>query len=171
MLCAFHSRLGSAPNPISKLASGRVSSQYVSPMPFWKRSRASSDRAITTRSVIFLRSIVSANTVNAAYKRSGYDRAFYDANIADILIHRAAKKYFNAQGFEGKLPSINSLKQEWATLNTECKTLYGNCKGLRDKHAALGTAKANAENIIGIGKSEAQIVAERIRSRSYTHER
>ena len=109
--------------------------------------------------------------VYAAYKRSGYDRAFYDANVADILIHRAAKKYFNAQGFEGKLPSINSLKQEWATLNTERKNLYGNYKELRNKHAALGTAKANAENILDIGKSEAQIVAERVRSRSYAYER
>ncbi|MDR3348564.1 MAG: hypothetical protein LBO03_02990 [Acidaminococcales bacterium] len=33
-----------------------------------------------------------------AYKRSGWDRAFYDANAADIILHRAAKKYFYAEG-------------------------------------------------------------------------
>jgi len=43
-------------------------------------------------------------------KRAGWDRAYYDANAADIILHRAAKKFFDAQGFKTKLPSINSYE-------------------------------------------------------------
>jgi hypothetical protein len=85
-----------------------------------------------------------------AYKRSGYDRAFYDANVADIILHRATKKFFDAHGFKGKLPSINSLRQEYATILTEKKKLYGDYHRLRDSSKELAVAKANADRLLGI---------------------
>ena len=85
-----------------------------------------------------------------AYKRSGYDRAYYNANAADIILHRAAKKFFDAQGFKSKLPSINSLKQEYATTLTEKKKLYGDYHKLRDSSRELAVAKANADRLLGI---------------------
>jgi hypothetical protein len=79
-----------------------------------------------------------------------FDRAFYDANVADIILHRAAKKFFDAQGFNGKLPSIYSLKQEYAVMLTEKKKLYGDYHRLRDSSKELAVAKANADRLLGI---------------------
>jgi hypothetical protein len=45
------------------------------------------------------------------YKKSDWSRDFYNVSAADIILHRAAKKYFNEQGFTGKLPSINQSAQ------------------------------------------------------------
>jgi hypothetical protein len=85
-----------------------------------------------------------------AYKKSGWDRAYYDANAADIILHRAAKKFFDAQGFKGKLPSINSLKQEYAATLTDKKKLYADYHRLRDSSKKLAVAKANADKLLDI---------------------
>jgi hypothetical protein len=90
--------------------------------------------------------------VYAAYKKSGWDRAYYDANAADIILHRAAKKFFDARGFKTKLPSINQLKQEYATL-AEKKILYGDYHRLRDSSRELTVAKVNADRILGIAET------------------
>jgi hypothetical protein len=85
-----------------------------------------------------------------AYKKSGYDRAYYDANAADIILHRAAKKFFDTQGFKGKLPSINQLKQDYAATLTEKKKLYADYHKLRDSSKELAVAKANADRLLDI---------------------
>jgi hypothetical protein len=41
---------------------------------------------------------------------------YYEANRADIERCRVAVKYFDSQGLKGKLPSITSLKEQWAEL-------------------------------------------------------
>jgi hypothetical protein len=83
--------------------------------------------------------------IYAAYKRSGWDSAFYEANRADLTLHKAAKKYFDEHGFKTKLPSINSLKAEWATLESERRQLSPKYKPAQEKYLALCTAKANAD--------------------------
>ena len=83
--------------------------------------------------------------VYAKYKASGWSRDFYDIHAADIILHKAAKKYFNEQNFKGKLPSINTLKQEWATLETERRTLSPDYKAVKENYMSLCTAKANAD--------------------------
>ena len=95
------------------------------------------------------------------YKNSGYDPDLFEAERADLTLHKAAKNYFNAQGFKGKLPSINSLKQEWATLESERRSLYVGYKELRQKYIDLCTAESNARTILGIGKNEAEHTIER----------
>jgi hypothetical protein len=85
-----------------------------------------------------------------AYIKSGKDPAFCEANRADVVLCEAAKKFFDAQGFKTKLPSINSLKQEWATLEAERKSLYSGYRERKENYAALTTARANAERILGI---------------------
>ena len=87
--------------------------------------------------------------IYAKYKASGWSRDFYDVHAADIILHRAAKKYFNGLGAK-KLPSINQLKQEYATLAAERKMLYGDYHKLKDLSRELSTARANAEQILGI---------------------
>jgi cell division protein FtsB len=75
---------------------------------------------------------------------------FYEDNRAAIELCRAAKKYFDEQGFKGKLPPIASLKQEWATLDSERKSLFRGFKELREKYLTLCTAESNARHMLGI---------------------
>jgi len=84
----------------------------------------------------------------AAYKRSGWDSAFFEANRAALTLHKAAKKYFDEQGFKGKLPSINSLKAEWGELEKERRQLSPGYKPAKEKYLSLCTAKANADIIL-----------------------
>jgi hypothetical protein len=87
--------------------------------------------------------------VYEAYRKSGWSSKFYEEHTADIILHRAAKKYFDALG-KKKLPSINQLKQEYATLSSERKTLYSGYHELRDKSRQLAIAAENANRILGV---------------------
>jgi hypothetical protein len=87
--------------------------------------------------------------VYAAYKKSGWSGKFYDAHTADIILHRAAKKYFDGLGMK-KLPSITSLKQEWATLNAEKRNLYAGYREQKENAQTLTAALGNANHILGI---------------------
>jgi hypothetical protein len=107
--------------------------------------------------------------VYAAYKASKWDQGFFDVHAADIILHQAAKKYFNEIG-KTKLPSINTLKQEWATLDAEKKNLYSGYRELKDQHMALMVAKKNADAILGIEKNAPVRDASRERKRSHSHE-
>jgi uncharacterized protein YbcV (DUF1398 family) len=84
------------------------------------------------------------------YRKSGWNRDFFEANRVDITLHRAAKKYFDNQNLGGKLPPIATLKQEWATLDSEKKCLYRDYYRAKDKHKDLQTALLNTEQILGM---------------------
>jgi len=82
------------------------------------------------------------------YQEFKWSQDFYNTHAADIILHRAAKKYFDGLGMT-KLPSIQSLRQEWATLDTERKKLYSGYKQSRENMIAWATAKHNAATILG----------------------
>jgi hypothetical protein len=84
----------------------------------------------------------------AIYKKSGWDKDYNDANATDIILHRAAKKYFDAQGFKGKLPSINQLKQEWAALEAERRKLSPGYRTAKENYVSLCTSRANADVLL-----------------------
>jgi len=87
--------------------------------------------------------------VYKAYSASGKDQNFYEANRAEITLHEAAKKYFNSLNLK-KLPSIQELKQEYATLLSEKKKLYVGYKEIKENHRTLGVAKMNVERLLNI---------------------
>jgi hypothetical protein len=100
---------------------------------------------------------------------------FYYAgnNATDIILHRASKNFFNENGY-GKnkpIPKMDALKTEWAMLNSEKNALYKEYNGMKAKHKNWQVAKDNCERILGIGKEEAERTAERVRTRSYSHDR
>ena len=86
----------------------------------------------------------------AKYRASGWSRDYYDIHAADIILHQAAKKYFDEHGYgkDKKLPSINSLKQEYAVLLAEKKKLYSGWQELKESKKSLLTAKSNADRIL-----------------------
>jgi len=106
--------------------------------------------------------------VYAAYKASGWNRDYYDEHTADIILHRAAKKYFDALG-KKKLPSINALKQEYAALSDEKKKLYSGYHELKEKSRALSIACGNAERILGITPDAQKRENQNDRTRDNSH--
>jgi hypothetical protein len=95
---------------------------------------------------------------------------FYEEHRADISLHEAAKNYFDAQGYgkDNKLPTVASLKQEWAMLAAEKKKLYSGYREAKAQMIDLLTAKSNADKILGITSAKN---ANRSQSRSSPHDR
>jgi len=83
------------------------------------------------------------------YKASGWDNNFYEEHRADITLHRAAKKYFDALDMS-QFPKMAELKQEYAKLLSEKKKLYSGYHELKEKRKDLLTAKSNCATILGI---------------------
>jgi len=107
------------------------------------------------------------------YRASGRDPGFYETHRADITLHEAAKKYFDEHGYgkNKKLPSMQSLKQEYAILAAEKKKCYSGWSELKANRAALLTAKSNASHILGITPDAPERNEHRERQRHYSHDR
>jgi hypothetical protein len=88
--------------------------------------------------------------VYETYRKSGWKRGYYDEHAADIIAHRGAKKFFDSLNLGGKVPPMATLKQEWATLNSEKKLLYGDYRRLKDSSRELAVALGNTRRILGI---------------------
>ena len=84
----------------------------------------------------------------AAYRQAGYSKKFLAAHEGDILLHKAAKQYFDAQGMK-KLPKIKDLQAEYSALLTKKKASYGEYRKAREEMQELVTAKANVDRIPG----------------------
>ena len=103
------------------------------------------------------------------YRKSGWSQDFYEANRTDITLHRAAKKHFDLLKLK-KLPTIASLKQEYASLTTEKKTLYNGYHDAKNTMRQLLVAKGNAERILGVDTDAQERERVRTQNRSFTHE-
>lgn len=64
------------------------------------------------------------------YRKAGYSKKFRAGHEADILIHQAAKKYFDSLGVE-KLPTIKALREEYAEVLEAKRKAYAEYKQLR----------------------------------------
>ena len=107
--------------------------------------------------------------VYTKYKASGWSRKFYDEHTGDIILHRAAKKYFDELGLK-KLPKIAELKQEYAALAADKKNLYSDYHYLKETSRALQVARVNAEQILGITPDGKNRDVSRKKQRNNTHE-
>ena len=78
---------------------------------------------------------------------------FYEQHSSEITACQAAKRYFDSLGLK-KLPSMQSLKQEYAKLQAENKKRYPEYKQAKAKMIELLTAKNNVERILGVTEKE-----------------
>jgi len=78
---------------------------------------------------------------------------FYEQHTIEIMSCQAAKRYFDSLGLR-KLPSIQSLKQEYAALQAESRKIYPDLKRARAEMIELLTAKNNVERILGATEKE-----------------
>ena len=82
------------------------------------------------------------------YRDSGWSQKFFAENKEAIATHRESKKAFDALGFK-KLPSMQSLKTEYATLDAELRKLNKGYWSDWEAMISLLTAKQNVDRILG----------------------
>ena len=88
-----------------------------------------------------------------AYRKAGYSKKFLSEHESEIVLHRAAKQFFDQRGL-AKLPSLASLKAEFNDLLTKKNTAYSAYKKCREDMKELLTAKSNIEQIFGLRQAE-----------------
>ena len=92
---------------------------------------------------------IKTREVYAAYRQSGYSKKFLAEHEGEITLHKAAKKAFDELGLK-KLPTIKTLRAEYASLLAEKKQTYAEYRQARDEMRQLLKAKANVELLLGI---------------------
>ena len=91
---------------------------------------------------------VKTRDTYVAYRKAGYSKKFKAEHEADILLHQAAKKHFDALGLK-KLPTVKALNAEYAALLAEKKAAYGDYRQAKEEMRELLTARANIDRILG----------------------
>ena len=82
------------------------------------------------------------------YRKAGYSKKFMELHRDDILLHRAAKNAFDELALK-KLPTIKSLRAEYAPMLEEKKKTYAEYRAARDEMKALLVAKSNVDRLLG----------------------
>ena len=88
------------------------------------------------------------------YRKAGYSKKYLAEHEPDILLHKAAKKYFDEVGIQ-KLPSVKSLNNEYSELIAKKKEAYADYRQTREEMRELLVIKANVDRILGIEKDDA----------------
>ena len=91
--------------------------------------------------------------VYVGYRKAGYSKKYLTEHEADILLHKAAKNYFDEAGIQ-KLPSVKALNAEYAELLAKKKAAYTEYRKAREEMKELLVVKANVDRILGIEKDE-----------------
>ncbi len=93
--------------------------------------------------------------VYVGYRKAGYSKKYLAEHESDILLHKAAKKYFDDSGIQ-KLPSVKSINEEYADLLSKKKAAYSEYRKARETMRELLVVKANVDRILGIEKDNAE---------------
>ncbi len=91
---------------------------------------------------------VKTRDTYVTYRKAGYSKKFKAEHEADILLHQAAKKHFDALGLQ-KLPTVKALNAEYVALLAEKKAAYGEYRQAKEEMRELLTARANIDRILG----------------------
>lgn len=82
-----------------------------------------------------------------AYKKSGYNKDFLEANREEILIHRASKEFFNSHNLK-KLPKMKELSEEFGLILAEKRKEYADYKRAKAEMQDFLIARQNVENLL-----------------------
>lgn len=83
------------------------------------------------------------------YRKAGYSKRFRAEHEADILLHQAAKKYFDSLAIT-KLPSVKNLREEYAGMLEKKRKAYAEYKQVRAEMKELHNVRANVEYLLDI---------------------
>lgn len=78
----------------------------------------------------------------------GYTVKIQVGHKADILIHQAAKKCFDSLDVE-KLPTIKTLREEYAKVLKAKRNVYAESKQVREEMRELQNVRANIDYLLG----------------------
>jgi hypothetical protein len=84
-------------------------------------------------------------------KMADLSENFCDKSLTYAEFEEAAKKFFNEHKnlrVDGKIPSIKTLKEEWAKLKSEKSSLYKDLNKIKSEAKELAVAKHNAEAVL-----------------------
>ena len=87
--------------------------------------------------------------VYVEYRKAVYSKKFRAAHETEILLHQASKKYFDEVGIT-KLPSVKSLREEYARLLEQKRKAYSSYKQARADMKELYNVRANVEHLLDI---------------------
>ena len=79
-----------------------------------------------------------------AYRKAGYSRKFRSEHETEILLHQAAKNFFDQQNLK-KLPRVKDLNAEYAALVEQKKAAYPEYRKAREAMQQLLRAQKNVE--------------------------
>ena len=82
--------------------------------------------------------------VYAAYRKAGYSKQFRAEHEVEILLHQAAKEFFDKLGLK-KLPKVKDLNAEYAELLKQKKEVYPGYRKAREEMQRLLRAQKNIE--------------------------
>ncbi len=91
--------------------------------------------------------------VYVEYRKAGYSKKFRAEHEADILIHQAAKRHFDELGIT-KLPSVKTLREEYAELLTQKRKAYAAYKQARSDMQELQNIRANVEYLLDLHQEQ-----------------
>ena len=86
-----------------------------------------------------------------AYRKAGYSKQFLAEHETDILLHKAAKKYFDESRVQN-LPTVKDIDAEYSTMVTKKKVAYSEYRKVREEMKELLVVKANVDRILRIEK-------------------
>lgn len=89
------------------------------------------------------------------YRKSGYSKKFFEEHRQEITIHKAAKQAFDEAQIT-KLPSKQSLYEEFHRLTVQKKQDYAEYRKIRKEKEELLIAKQTVETILSIDKKKEQ---------------
>ena len=89
-----------------------------------------------------------------AYRKAGYSKQFLAEHESEILLHKAAKKYFDESGVQ-KLPTVKDIDAKYSELVAKKKEAYSEYRKAREEMKELLVVKANVDRILGIEKDNA----------------
>ena len=89
------------------------------------------------------------------YRKSGYSKKFFEEHRQEITIHKAAKQAFDELQIT-KLPSMQSLYEEFHQLAVQKKQDYAEYRQIRKEKEELLIAKRTVETILNISIYVAQ---------------
>jgi len=86
------------------------------------------------------------------YRKASYWKKFKALHESDILLHQTAKKHFDELGYgkEKKLPTVASLRAEYATMLEDKKQAHRGYRQAKTEMQELLTARTNVERLLNI---------------------
>ena len=94
------------------------------------------------------------------YRKAGYSKKFKELHSADILLHQTAKKHFDELGL-AKLPTVKSLRDDYAPMLEEKKQAYSEYKQIKSEMRELLSAKTNVDRLLNITDTRPERETER----------